>query len=64
MTTRQISTACSFVLGYVWCELPEDTIDVMVKVRTMQGMHTLKEDRDNCTLKFRLWSVKQNCLRL
>ena len=58
MAMRQISTVCSFVLRYVRCELPEDTVDVMIKVRTMHGMHTLREDRDNHTLKFRPWSVR------
>ena len=58
MTARQRSTVCNFVLRYIWCELPEDTVDVMVKVRTMWGTHMLKEDRDNCTLKFRPWSMR------
>ena len=48
---------CSFVLGYVGCELPEDTIDVTVKVRTLWGTHTLTENRDNHTFKFRWWSM-------
>ena len=56
MAARQISTVCSFVLRYIRCDLPEDTVDVMVKVRTMWGTHMLKEDRDNYTLRFRPWS--------
>ena len=58
MATRQISIVCSLVLRYVRCELPEDTVDIMVKVRTMKGMHILKEDRDNHTLNFRPWIVR------
>ena len=58
MAVRQISTVCSFVLRYNRCELPEYTVDVIVKVRTMWDTHTLREDRDNCTLKFRLWSMR------
>ena len=55
MAVRQISTVCSFVLEYVRFELPEDT---MVKVRTMWGIHRHKEERDNCTLKFRPWNMR------
>ena len=55
---RQIGTVCNFILGYIKCELPEDTVDVLVKVRTMRGTHTLKEDWDCCTLQFRPWGVK------
>ena len=58
MAVRKIRTVCSCVLRYIRCELPEDTIDVIVKVRTMWGTHILKEDRDNCTLRFRPWSMR------
>ena len=47
MAARQIGTVCSFVLGYVRYELHEDTTDAIVKVRTMWGTHTLKENRHN-----------------
>ena len=63
MATRHISTVCSFVLAYVRCELPEDKVDVIVKVRTMLGTHTLK-DRDIHILKFRPWSIKALRARL
>ena len=42
---RQINPVCNFMLGFVKCELPEDTVDIEVKIRTPQGTHTLKEDR-------------------
>ena len=51
---RQVNSVCNFMLGYVRCELPEDTVDVEVRIRTLGGTHTLKEDRVYCTLKFRL----------
>ena len=50
---RQINCVCNLVLGYVKCELLEDMVDVEVKIRTLQGTHTLKEDREYQTLKFR-----------
>ena len=58
MAVRQINTVYSFIFGYVRCELPEYTVDVMVKVMTMWGTHTLKEGRENCTLKFKPWRVR------
>ena len=41
---RQINTVSNFILGYVKCELPEDSVDMMVKVSTLRGAHTMKED--------------------
>ena len=52
---RHITSVCNFVLGFVKCKLPEDMVNVEVKIRTLQGTHTLKENREYCTLKFRLW---------
>ena len=37
------------------CELLEDMVDIEVKIRTLQGTHTLTEDREYCTLKLRPW---------
>ena len=37
---------CNFVHGYFRCLLPEETIDVEVKVKTMKDIHTF---RRNCT---------------
>ena len=39
-----INSVCDFVLGYLKCDLPEDMVDVDVKIRTFRGIHTLKED--------------------
>ena len=52
---RQINPICNFVLGYLKCELPEDMVDVEVRIRTFKGTHTLKEGREYFTLKFRPW---------
>ena len=56
--TRQINTMCNFVLGYVKCQLSEYTVDVHVRIRTLQGTHTLKEDWEYCALKFKPWGSK------
>ena len=57
---RQINTVCNLVLGYVKCKLPEDTVDVHVIIRMLWGTHTLKEDRDCYTLKFKPWGGQVN----
>ena len=55
---RQIGSTCNFILGCVKCELPKDTTEVLVKVRTLWGTHTLKEDWEYHTMKFRPWGGK------
>ena len=37
------------------CELPEHTMDVVLKVRMSTGEHTFREDVYTCTLKYRRW---------
>ena len=55
---RQSSTVCNFVLWSMKCELPEDMVDVHVRIRTLWGTHTLKEDREYQALKFKPWGGK------
>ena len=38
------------------CELPEHTMDVMLKVWTRMGEHTFREDVYMHTLKYRRWN--------
>ena len=38
------------------CELPEHTMDVMLKVKTRTGEHTFREDIYTHTLKYRRWN--------
>ena len=35
---------CNFLYGYFWCQLPEDTMDVEMTVRTLKGIHRFKRD--------------------
>ena len=44
-----------FENGFFTCDLPEDTILLVVKVKTKTGNHTLVEDTEKWTEKFRLW---------
>ena len=45
-------------VGYVKCELPEDMVDVHVRIRALRGTHALKEDREYHALKFKPWGGK------
>ena len=40
-----------------WCvTLQEQTMDVLLKIRTKTGKHMLREDVYTCTLKYRRWN--------
>ena len=52
---RSLNSRCDFKNGFFTCDLPEDTILLVVKVKTKTGNHTLVEDTEKWTDKFRLW---------
>ena len=52
---RSLNSRCNFENGFFTCDLPEDTILLVVKVKTKNGNHTLVEDTEKQTEKFRLW---------
>ena len=41
--------------GFFRCDLPEDSVLLVVKVKTKTGYHTLIEDMEKQTEKFRPW---------
>ena len=47
---------CDFLANHLTCELPEHTMDVMLKVRMRMGEHTFREDVHMQTLKYRRWN--------
>ena len=49
---------CNFCHGYFTCQLPVEMVDVEVKVRTMQGIHTFRRDRTSQVIKCNPWSTK------
>ena len=53
--TRSLNSRCDFDNGFFTCNLPEDTILLVVKVKTKTGNHTLVEDTEKQTKKFRPW---------
>ena len=52
---RSLNSRCDFKNGFFTCDLLEDTVLLVVKVKTKTGNHTLVEDTEKQTKKFRLW---------
>ena len=52
---RSLNSRCNFENGFFLCDLPEDAVFLVVKVKTKTGNHTLVEDTEKQTEKFRLW---------
>ena len=52
---RSLNSKCNFENGFFTCNLPEDAILLVVKVKTRTGNHTLVEDTEKWTEKFRPW---------
>ena len=53
--TRSLNSRCDFENGLFMCNLPEDAVLLVVKVKTKTGNHTLVEDTERWTEKFRPW---------
>ena len=52
---RSLNSQSDFENGFFSCDLPEDTILLILKVKTKSGNHTLVEDTEKRTEKFRPW---------
>ena len=50
-----LNSRCDFKNGSFTCDLPEDTILLILKVKTQTGNHTLVENMEKQTEKFHLW---------
>ena len=51
-----MNVSCDFLMNRLTCELPEHTMDVILKVRTRRGKHTFREDVYMHTLMYRRWN--------
>ena len=54
---------CDFIQHNLTCTLPENTMDVLLKVHTRLGEHTFKEDVYMRTLKYRRWNNESRPFR-
>ena len=52
---RSLNSRCNFEHGFFTCDLPEYAVLLVVKVKTKTGNHTLVEDTEKQTEKFRPW---------
>ena len=52
---RSLNSRCDFDNGFFTCDLPEDTVLLVVKVKNKTGNHTLVEETEKWTEKFRPW---------
>ena len=53
--TRSLNSHCDFKEGFFTCDLPVDMVELVLKVKTRHGKHTLKEDWERRTEKYRPW---------
>ena len=53
---KEMNVACDFIQHNLTCTLPENTMDVLLKVHTRLGEHTFREDIYTRTLKYRKWN--------
>ena len=51
-----MSVTCDFIQHNLQCILPENTMDILLKVHTRLGEHTFREDVYTRTLKYRKWN--------
>ena len=58
---KEMNISCNFIEKKLECVLPDNTMDVLLKVRTRSGEHTFREEVYTRTLKYRRWN---NQLRL
>ena len=52
---RQLNATCNFNIGYLICDILENTMEVVVKMKTTFGKHTLVEDQKRRRVKYRPW---------
>ena len=53
---KEMSVSCDFLAHNLNCILPENVMDILLKVRTKSGEHTFREDVYTRTLKYRRWN--------
>ena len=52
---RSLNSRCDYQNGFFTCDLPEDAILLILKVKLKTSNHTLVEDTEKWTEKFRPW---------
>ena len=52
---RHLNATCNFTIGYLICDIPDNTLEIVVKIKTTFGKYMLVEDRERRTVKYRPW---------
>ena len=52
---RSLNSIHNFKQGFFICDLPVDAVELILRVKTKCGKHTLKEDREKRTDKYSPW---------
>ena len=60
---KEINITCDFIEKLLVCELPEQTMDVLLKIWTKTGEHTFREDVYTHILKYPRWNNQLKPLR-
>ena len=53
--TSELMTQCDIIFGFLKCALPDNAIDVDLKVCTLKGIHTFQKDYKLQTMKCSPW---------
>ena len=53
---KEMSITCDFIQHNLQCVLPENMMDILLKVCTRSGEHTFREDIYTRNLKYRKWN--------
>ena len=51
-----MEVSCDFIRKQLVCTLPNQMMDMLLKVHTKTGEHTFREDVYMCSLKYRMWN--------
>ena len=60
---KEINVTCDFLKKQLVCQLPEQMMDVLLKIRTKTGEHTFRDVYTH-TLKHRRWNNQLRPFRL
>ena len=61
---RHLNINCDFHSGFLMSDIPRDTILVVLKIKTKWGKHTLTEDHERRTKKYRPWEKHTQCVMI
>ena len=53
---KEMNITCDFIQHNLHCMLPENTMDILLKVCTRSGEHMFREEVYTRTLKYRKWN--------